>query len=73
MPTLVIQNRNDGYLDEEFVQGVYDDLSAEKDLLWIEVPKRRTKAANRIAAYEWIGTSPDPIVGWFDRFITADD
>jgi len=69
VPTLVIQNRNDGFLDEEFVQGFYDDLQVEKDLLWIDLPKKRSKEANRIAAYDWLGTNPDAIVSWFDRYI----
>ena len=73
VPTLVIQNRNDGYLDEDFIQSFYDDLQVDKEILWIEVPKRRTKAANRIAAYEWIGTNPEPILAWFDKFIDGDD
>ncbi len=73
VPTLVIQNRNDGFLDEDFIQGVYDDLQVEKDLLWIELPKKRTRSANRIAAYDWIGTHPEPILGWFDRFVERDD
>ncbi len=73
VPTLVIQNRNDGFLDEGFVKGVYDDLQVEKDILWIEVPKKRTRAANRIAAYEWIGTNSEPILAWFNRFMDGDD
>lgn len=68
VPTLVIQNRNDGFLNEEFVVGVYDDLQVEKDLLWIDLPKKRTRAANRIAAYDWIGTHPGPVLDWFDRY-----
>ena len=51
---------------------MYEDLQVEKDKLWIEVPKRRTRAANRIAAYEWISTNPDPILAWFDRHMHSD-
>lgn len=73
VPTLVIQNRNDGYLDMEFVTGVFEDFRGEKELLWLELPERRSKEANRIAAYDWLGNNPEPILGWFDRFMNTHD
>ncbi|MEM8736037.1 MAG: alpha/beta hydrolase, partial [Planctomycetota bacterium] len=70
MPTLVIQNRNDGYLDEAFVNGVYQDLTVEKQLLWIEIPKKKGGAfPNRAAAYDWLGENPEPILGWFNKYM----
>ena len=69
VPTLVIQNKNDGYLNEDFINGVYDDLNTEKELLWIEVPKRKNALGNRLAAYDWLGKQPQPIVGWFDKYL----
>ncbi|MEO1527069.1 MAG: alpha/beta hydrolase [Planctomycetota bacterium] len=70
VPTLVIQNRNDGYLDEAFVNGVYDDLTVEKEMLWIEIPKKKGGAfPNRAAAYDWLGENPEPILGWFNKFV----
>ena len=67
IPTLIIQNRNDGYLNEDFVTGVYDDLKVEKELLWIEIPKRKNAFENRMAGYDWLGTHSEPILGWFDK------
>ena len=67
VPTLVIQNRNDGLLDESFVKGVFADLMVEKSLLWIELEDQGSKGANRIAAYDWIGMNPGPALEWFDR------
>lgn len=70
VPTLIIQNQNDGYLDEEFVQGVYDDLKTEKELLWLDLPKLKGGAnPNRAAAYQWIGDNPKPILGWFQKHL----
>ena len=72
VPTLVIQNRNDAYLDEAFVTGVYDDLPVEKELMWLELPKQKNDLRNRMAAYDWIGTASEPILGWFEKFMGRD-
>ena len=69
VPVRVIQNRNDGYLDEAFVKAYYDALTVEKDLVWIDLPKKKTRNFNRLAAYEWIGNNPDKILGWFDQHL----
>lgn len=66
VPTLVIQNRNDGYLDEDFVNSFYKDLQVEKEMLWLDLPKQKNTLQNRMAAYNWIGTNSKPILGWFD-------
>ena len=69
VPTLVIQNKNDGYLNEAFINSVYNDLTVEKELLWIEIPKKKNAFQNRMAAYDWLGTHPEPILGWFDKYL----
>ena len=69
VPTLIIQNRNDAYLDEGFIEGVYQDLNVEKDLLWIELPKQKNALSNRMAAYNWIGEQPDVILNWFNSYL----
>ena len=70
VPTLVIQNRNDGYLDEAFINEFYTDLNVEKEMLWLDIPKKKGgDFPNRAAAYDWLGENPDPILDWFDRLI----
>lgn len=69
VPILVIQNRNDGYLDENFVTGVYNDLPVEKEMLWLDLPKRKSTLMNRMAAYDWLGTDPKPVLGWFEKYM----
>ena len=70
VPTLVIQNRNDGYLDEPFVDAYFESLEVEKEMLWLEIPKERKDAfSNRAAAYVWIGENPEPILTWFDKYV----
>lgn len=69
VPTLVIQNRNDGYLDEPFVNSYFDALTVEKEMVWIEIPKKKNTNYNRMAAYEWIGQNPEKILGWFGKYL----
>lgn len=70
VPTLVIQNKNDGFFDEQFVQSFYDDLTVEKELLWLELEKKKGGAtANRFAAYDWLGENPTPILDWFNKYV----
>ncbi len=69
VPTLVIQNRNDGYLDEEFVNEVFEDIPTEKEMLWIEAPKHKSSTTNRLAAYDWIGKNPEPVLDWFNKYL----
>ncbi|MCG7995550.1 MAG: alpha/beta hydrolase [Candidatus Thiodiazotropha taylori] len=71
VPTLVIQNRNDGYLDEAFINGVYNDLTVKKEMLWIDIPKKKGGSfPNRAAAYDWLGENPEPILSWFSKYLT---
>ncbi len=69
VPTLVIQNRNDGFLDQDFVEGVYNDLQVEKEMMWIEIPDKKNQGFNRMAAYDWLGTNPEPILKWFGKYM----
>jgi len=69
VPTLVIQNTNDGFFDREFVEGVYDDLQVDKEMMWIELPKLKNQGYNRMAAYDWLGKNPEPIIEWFNKYL----
>ena len=69
VPTLVIQNENDAYLDRPFVDAYYDNLAVEKEMLWIQLPKKKSAFANRAAAYVWLGENPDAILRWFGKYV----
>lgn len=69
VPVLVIQNKNDGYLNEDFVNQYYENLNVEKEMLWIEIPKKKNANFNRIAAYDWIGENSAPILAWFEKYV----
>jgi alpha-beta hydrolase superfamily lysophospholipase len=63
VPTLVVQNRNDPWTDLDFVQRYYDELTVEKELLWVDLAK------SRAAAYDYLGTSPDKLADFFGRYL----
>jgi len=61
VPTLVVQNQNDPMTSLSMVRQYYRDLPGEKELLLLDLEKKRG------AAYEWIGRNPKPILEWFER------
>lgn len=63
VPTLVIQNSNDPMTDLAMVKQYYADLTVEKDMLWLDLDKKRA------AAYDWLGDNPKPIVDWFGKYM----
>ena len=69
VPVLVIQNENDGYLDRDFVDAYFEALPVEKEMLWIEIPKKKNANFNRMAAYDWIGDNPEPILRFFGKYM----
>ena len=64
VPTLVIQNENDGYLDRAFIDAYYETLTVEKEMLWVDIPVQRDAFHNRAAAYVWIGGTGHPAMVW---------
>ncbi|MEM9051330.1 MAG: alpha/beta hydrolase [Bacteroidota bacterium] len=63
VPTLVIQNENDPMTNMDMVKKYYDDLTVEKEMLWLNLEKKRG------AAYAWLGQNSDPILKWFDKYV----
>ena len=63
VPTLVIQNQNDPMTNLDMVKQYYNDLTVEKEMLWLDLDKKRG------AAYDWIGKNSKEIVGWFDKYL----
>ena len=62
VPTMVVQNTNDPMTDLEMVRSYHDDLTCEKEMLWLDLEKKRG------AAYDWLGKNAEPVLSWFDRF-----
>ena len=63
VPTLVLQNKNDPWTDLDFVQAYYEELQVEKEMLWVELSEKRA------AAYDYLGSSPEFIDGFFGRYL----
>jgi pimeloyl-ACP methyl ester carboxylesterase len=63
VPTLVMQNKNDPWTDLDFVQAYYDQLQVEKELLWLDLSKKRADA------YDYLGRSPETLVDFFGRYL----
>lgn len=63
VPTLVIQNRNDPMTDMGMVEQYFESLTVEKEMLWIDLEKKRG------AAYAWLGKTPKPILDWFEKYM----
>lgn len=63
VPTLVIQNSNDPMTDLNMVKQYYNDLTVEKEILWLDLKKKRA------AAYDWIGKNPKPILDWYKKYM----
>lgn len=63
VPTLVVQNSNDPWTKMGMVDDYFQALSVEKELKLLDLKK------SRFAAYEYVGTHPEDLMGWFDRFV----
>ena len=63
VPTLVIQNSNDPMTNMGMVQQYYNDLTVEKNLLMLELEKKRG------ATYAWLGKNPKPILDWYSKYL----
>jgi hypothetical protein len=61
VPTLLYQVRDDVLTRPDDVQAVYDNITVEKDLFWIEDSTRRWDG------YRYFAQNPGRILDWFDR------
>lgn len=64
VPTMVVQNKNDPWTSFDYVKSYYDELKVEKEMLWIDLSKRRA------AAYDWMGKYPDEILAFFEKHLS---
>ena len=63
IPTMMIQNSNDPMTNLDMVNQYYNDLPVEKELLMLDLEKKRG------AAYDWIGKNPDKILEFFGKHL----
>lgn len=63
VPTLLVQNSNDEYLNKQSIDEYYDALVVEKEMMWLDLGKKRA------SAYEYLTRNPGKILGWFDKYM----
>ena len=63
VPTLVVQNKNDPWTQMGMVEDYYNALAVEKELKLLDIEK------SRFAAYDYVGTHPAELMGWFDKYL----
>ncbi|MEL7193320.1 MAG: alpha/beta fold hydrolase [Bacteroidota bacterium] len=64
VPTLLVQNDQDEYLNKQSIDEYYDSLNVEKEMLWLSgIGKKRA------AAYDYLTQNPEKILYWFDNFM----
>lgn len=63
VPTLVVQNTNDPWTRMGMVKDYFNALTAEKELKLLDLEK------SRFAAYDYVGSHPEDLMGWFGRFM----
>lgn len=62
VPTLLVQNDKDEYLNKVSIDEYYNDLAVEKDMLWLS-----DIGTKRAAAYDYLTKNPEKILYWFDK------
>ena len=65
VPTLVIQNKNDPWTSIESVNTYYSLLPGKKEMLWLDLEKKRA------AAYDWLGSQPEIFTQFFDKYLNG--
>jgi len=61
VPTLVIQNENDPWASLDGVKQYYDELTVEKEIVWVELARKRA------ASYDYLAESPDKVSAFFGK------
>ena len=62
VPTLLVQNSNDQYLNRESIEQYFDELQVEKEMMWLDLDKRRA------AGYDYLTKNPEQVLTFFDRY-----
>ena len=63
VPTLLVQNSNDEYLNRQSIEEYYDALQVEKEMMWLDLTKKRA------AGYEYLTKHPAEILAFFDQHL----
>ena len=65
VPTLLVQNDEDEYLNKASINEFYDSLSVEKDLLWLSGIGKKNELRDTI----FLTKNPEKFLYWFDKYM----
>jgi hypothetical protein len=63
IPTMLVQNSNDEYLNRRSIEEYYDALQVEKEMVWLDLGNKRA------AGYDYFTEHPEQFLTWFDKHI----
>ena len=63
VPTLLVQNSNDEYLNRQSIEEYYEALEVEKEMMWLDLGKKRA------AGYDYLTKNPAEILAFFDKYL----
>lgn len=63
VPTLLVQNANDEYLNRQSIEEYYDALEVEKEMMWLDLGNKRA------AGYDYLTKNPANILTFFDKYL----
>jgi len=63
VPTLLVQNSNDEYLNRPSIEEYYAALTVEKEMLWLDLNTKRA------AGYDYLTRHPAEILSFFDKYM----
>lgn len=64
VPTLLVQNDADEYLNRQSIDEYFASLNVDKEMLWLS-----GIGTKRAAGYDYLTNNPDKILYWFDRYL----
>ncbi len=63
VPTLLVQNSNDEYLNRQSIDEFFEALQVEKQMMWLDLGSKRA------AGYEYLTKHPADILSFFDTHL----
>ena len=63
VPTLLVQNSNDEYLNRRSIEEFYEALEVEKEMMWLDLGTKRA------AGYDYLTKHPAEILSFFDGYM----
>ena len=63
VPTLLVQNSNDEYLNRQSIDEFFDAIEVEKEMMWLDLGKKRA------SGYDFLTRNPEKVLSWFDKHL----